>query len=179
MKLDLSQDQPSVFGSTYWEKFRGVGIDSIPSLQNVPDASNLLDNSAYREFWLEIFRTDHPELLSAPTISRLNAFFAVESLDDAHVYASRSQFRGRASIYEIYSTRPGTKHDMTWLDHQFPRDFRKFGYYYLRYWKGLKIEEDSHLSGHEKRGSLMEVLLGSAITVGPVVGAVTVPVVAV
>ncbi|PPT92600.1 hypothetical protein XarbCFBP7408_21455 [Xanthomonas arboricola pv. guizotiae] len=68
---------------------------------------------------------------------------------------------------------------MTWLDQQFPRDFRQFGYYYLHYWKGLKIEEDSHLSGHEKRRSLMEVLLGSTIAVGPAVATVTVPAAAV
>lgn len=169
MNFDLSQGQPSKFGSTYWAKFRLLGIHSIPSLKTIPATSNLLDDAAYRELWLEIFRTDHPELRAVPTISRLNAFFAVESLQDVHLYALRSQFCGRAKIYEIYSTHPGAKHDMTWLDQQFPRDFRQFGYYYLRYWKGLKIEEDPHLVGHEKRGSLIEVLLGSAITIGPVV----------
>ncbi|ELV1750850.1 hypothetical protein U9513_13100 [Escherichia coli] len=57
---------------------------------------------------------------------------------------------------------------MTWLDQQFPRDYRKFSYYYLCYWKGLRMDEDRYLAAHETRGSLMEVLLSSTITIGQV-----------
>ncbi|HHH6077687.1 TPA: hypothetical protein ACP2RB_004997, partial [Escherichia coli] len=71
-------------------------------------------------------------------------------------------------IFEVHSQEPGSKFDMTWLDQKFPRDYREFGYYYLRYWKGLRMDDDPHLASHETRGSLMEVLLSSTITIGQV-----------
>jgi hypothetical protein len=173
MSINLSRRTPSLFGANYWRKFRCVGIESVPCLQNVPSESNLLDDPAYRELWLEIFRTDHPEIRKIETVSRLNSFFVVESLEDAHRYVSRSKFLGSASIFEVHSMHPGKKHDMTWLDQDFPRDFRQFGYYYLRYWQGLRIEDDPDLAGHEKRGSLTEVLLASPVTIGSKVSEVT------
>ena len=55
---------------------------------------------------------------------------------------------------------------MTWLDQTFPRDIIAFRYYYESYWKGLLISEDEHLSSHEKRGALLEVLITSPVTIG-------------
>ncbi|WP_146176698.1 hypothetical protein [Chromobacterium sp. Panama] len=169
MDIDLRSNAPSVFGKNYWTKFKNVGIKSIPSLQNVPDEVNRLDSSAYREFWLEVFRTDHPEIKKLATKSRLNSFFATDSIEDAHKYILRNGFKGNAKIFEIQSTDAGLKLDMTWLDQQFPRDFREFGYFYCCYWKGLKIDDDNDLSKHEKRGSLIEVLLGGKIIIGNII----------
>lgn len=166
MEIDISPCVPSAFGAGYWAKFRNFGIESIPTLQGVPKRTSLLDDSAYREFWLEVFRTDHPELKDLGLKSRLNSFFATESLDDARRYISRSGFQGQSRIFKIQASDTGLKLDMTWLDQKFPRDFKKFGYYYLRYWKGLMMEDDAHLAGHEKRGSLIEVLLDGGVKIG-------------
>ncbi|EDI0007563.1 hypothetical protein CC633_14615 [Salmonella enterica subsp. enterica serovar Enteritidis] len=169
MVIELSAQATSMFGEVYWKQFRNLRIEKIPSLRNIPSQSSMLSNPAYRELWLEIFRTDHPELKNMKLPSRLNSFFAVESIEDAKGYIARSNLGEHTPIFEVYSKEPGLKFDMTWLDQQFPRDFRQFGYYYLRYWKGLRIEDDIHLANHEKRGSFMEVLLGATITIGKVV----------
>lgn len=58
---------------------------------------------------------------------------------------------------------------MTWLDQKFPRDYRQFGYYYLKYWKGELIEKDEYLAAHENRGSFIETLITSNVTVGDVI----------
>lgn len=170
MEIDLSQSTPSVFGLIYWEKFKRVGIENIPSLQGAYEVqSRLINKAAYREFWLEVFRKDHPEINGLPLKSRLNSFFATESIDDTQKYITQSGFNGQAKIFEIKSEDAGLKLDMTWLDQEFPRDFRKFGYYYLRYWKGMKIEDDTKLKKHEGRGSLIEVLLDRKIQIGGIV----------
>ena len=81
MEIDLSQSTPSVFGLIYWEKFKRVGIENIPSLQGAYEVqSRLINKAAYREFWLEVFRKDHPEINGLPLKSRLkdplhNLFF--------------------------------------------------------------------------------------------------------
>lgn len=166
MTIELSEQTTSVFGDVYWKQFRHVGIKQFPSQQIAPPQTNLLGNAAYREFWLEFFRMGHPELKCLELPSRLNSFFVVESIEDAHRYITRSNLGKNLPIFEVHSQEPGAKFDMTWLDQQFPRDYQQFGYYYLRYWKGLRMDEDHYLAAHEIRGSLMEVLLSSTITIG-------------
>lgn len=171
MEIELSPNTLSFFGSGYWRRFKYVGIDDIPSLQGAHGVQNrLIDKAAYREFWLEVFRKDHPEIKELSLKSRFSCFYATESIDDAKRYIARSGFGGSARIFEIKSADSGLKLDMTWLDQEFPRDFRLFGYYYLQYWKGMRIEDDSELAKHEKRGSLIEVLLDRRVQVGELVG---------
>ena len=169
MRIDLSPAKPSTFGLNYWRRFRNVGIRSIPSLQHIPSTANLLDEAAYREFYLEVVRTDHPEISTLPTVSRLNVFFAVGSLKDAERYIERKQFRGRARIYEVHSQGSPMKLDMNWLDHKFPRDITLFGYYYIAYWRGLEMQNDPDIPGRPDRSTLWEVLLSSPVTIGSVV----------
>lgn len=171
MDITLSNNTPSVFGDIYLAKFKIAGINSIPSLQvALTKGESLgLDDSAYRELWLEIFRTEHPELKQLPLKSRLNSFFVTESIDDARRYITRKEFKGQSRIFEVKSQSSGLNLDMTWLDQKFPRDFRQFGYYYLRYWQGLKIDDDPYLKAHETRGSLIEVLLDERIIIGEIV----------
>lgn len=168
MNIELSAQTTSEFGAVYWKQFRNAGIEHFPSDQTIPPQTHLLGTAAYREFWLELFRTGNPELKNLMLPSRLNSFFVVESIEDARRYITRSNLEKHVPIFEVHSQEPGVKFDMTWLDQQFPRDYREFGYYYLRYWKGLRIDDDPHLASHEKRGSLMEVLLDSPITIGQV-----------
>lgn len=170
MIVNPLREGPSSFGSVYWQKFRDAGIHSIPDLQGAIAVSSRLQGPAYREFWLEVIRTDHPEILTLSPPSRLNSFFAWDSIEDAHLFAGRSKLKRRATIYEVYSEDLGSRHDMNWLDHEFPRDVRKISYYYICYWHGKKIKEDPHLSSNERRASMMEVLLTSELTIGNGVG---------
>ncbi|MCU8045545.1 MULTISPECIES: hypothetical protein [unclassified Shewanella] len=169
MNIELSNKTPSVFGNNYWAKFKTAGIDIIPPLQQAVVKGYSLDDAAYREFWLEVFRIGHPELKKLSLKSRLNSFFVAESIDDARRYISRNGFTGEARIFKVKSQDSGLKLDMTWLDQKFPRDFREFGYYYLSYWKGMRIDDDPHLKAHEKRGSLLEILLDGKVEIGEAV----------
>lgn len=169
MNIELSGNSPSFFGMNYLAKFARSGIKSIPPLQSAVLIGNSLDDASYREFWLEVFRTDHPQLKTIPLKSRLNSFFATESIDDAKRYISRHGFSGETRIFEVESQDSGLKLDMTWLDQRFPRDFRQFGFYYISYWKGMRIDANDDLKDHEKRGSLIEVLLDGKVRIGEVV----------
>lgn len=166
MNIELSAQTTSEFGAVYWKQFRRAGIEHFPSDQTIPPQTHLLGTAAYREFWLEFFRTGNPELKDLELPSRLNSFFVVESIEDARRYITRSNLGKHVPIFEVHSQEPGSKFDMTWLDQQFPRDYQQFRYYYLHYWKGLRMDEDRYLAAHETRGSLMEVLLSSTITIG-------------
>ncbi len=141
----------------------------MPSLETVPPIVNLLDDAAYREFWLELFRIHHPELKGKALPSRLQSFFASETIEDARRYVARNGSISSPRIFEIECASPGLRLDMTWLDHQFPRDFRQFGYYYARYWKGERIDDDEILKQRENHASLTEILLAGEICVGDIV----------
>ncbi len=121
MKIELSAQITSEFGAVYWKQFRNAGIEHFPSDQTIPPQTHLLGKAAYREFWLELFRTGNPELKNLMLPSRLNSFFVVESIEDARRYITRSNLGKHVPIFEVHSQEPGSKFDMTWLDHQFPR----------------------------------------------------------
>lgn len=166
-EIELSNDALSKFGENYFKKFNALGITEVSS--PMPKAVDLLDVSSYREFFLELFRKKDSELKGLDTHSRFSSFFAVESIGDAERYIERFGFKDKANIYEVFTDSEARMFDMTWLDQQFPKDYREFGYYYRQYWKGLKIENDPHLSTHEKRGSLMEALINKSVLVGDIV----------
>ncbi|ELV1750849.1 hypothetical protein U9513_13095 [Escherichia coli] len=64
MKIELSAQKMSEFGAVYWKQFRHAGIEHFPPDQTIPPQTHFLGTAAYREFWLEFFRTDNPELKS-------------------------------------------------------------------------------------------------------------------
>ncbi|WP_157773823.1 hypothetical protein [Variovorax atrisoli] len=169
MSIALGRERISEFGRKCWKHFKCIGLHEIPTLNSLPSSVSLLDSFAYRELYLEIFRTGHPEVINLKTVSRLNAFFAVQSIKDAQRYIERSNFSKNLPIYEIHTCDAGYKVDSTWLDQQFPRDLKAFNYYYKEYWKRSTIESDPHLSHHEKRGSLIEVLIASDVVIGELV----------
>jgi len=169
MVIKTSPSTHSIFGNFYHKKFEQFGIEPILDLHKVPTIVNVLEYPFYREFYLEVFRLGHPELIGLENFSRLSSFFAVETLEEARKYIERSGHGNTSKIFEVFSDGPVMKLDMTWLDQEFPKDIRQVGYYYLHYWLGNKIEEDVHLKEHEKRGSLMEVLIASDVTIGTIV----------
>lgn len=169
MTITLGRGKISEFGKKCLRQFRRIGLDTIPTLENVPPVVRLLNGFGYRELYLEIFRTGHPEIVGLETVSRLNAFFAVRSIEDAKRYIARCNFKADLPIYEVQTNGVGFEVNSTWLDQQFPRDFREFGYRYERYWKGLEISKDPYLASREKRGSLIEVLIASDVTIGDLV----------
>lgn len=163
-KIELSNNTLSKFGENYLTKFSALGIKEVSSTYS--KEADFLDTPSYREFFLELFRKEDPDLKYISTCSRFNSFFAVESINDAERYVDRFGFKGKAKIYEVFTDSEARLYDMTWLDQQFPRDHRKFGYYYRHYWMGNKIQDDPHLSKHEKRGSLMEALINDSLLIG-------------
>ncbi|MNJ22256.1 hypothetical protein D3C77_166240 [compost metagenome] len=110
-----------------------------------------------------------PELSHLENKSRLNCFFAAKTIDDARKYKLRSQNNTPARIFAIHTESEVQILDMTWLDQEFPRDMNEFGYYYRQYWKGARIDQDPHLASHEKRGTLLEVLISDDFIVGEMV----------
>lgn len=176
MTIDLSPEAPSLFGQTYLKQFTVAGVMALETGQALPRLTRLND-SAYREYYLELFRRHNPRLKNLPTVSRLSAFFAVRSIDDTHRYIERFGFKGRSTIYSVDCDGEPLCLDMTWLDQQFPKCIDAFMYYYESYWKGELISQDPYLANHEKRGSLMEVLITSKVTIGdPVNDSVSPPV---
>ncbi|CAM3685864.1 hypothetical protein [Vibrio aquimaris] len=165
MHIKLGNGSLSKFGQIYQARFRRLGINEFCS-KPLPDKVALLDDSSYREYFLELFRIEHPHLKELDLVSRLNCFFAVESVENAYEYANRHGHKTKPTIYEVHTDGPIMKLDMTWLDHQFTREFSAFEYYYRHYWLGKKIEEDQHLSAHEKRGSFIEVLISGDVYIG-------------
>ena len=71
-EIELSNDILSKFGENYFKKFNAKGITEVSS--HVPKTVDLLDTSSYREFFLEMFRKNDPELKSFHTHSRFNSF---------------------------------------------------------------------------------------------------------
>lgn len=171
MAIDLHTDKPSIFGKNYRHQFKSAGV--LDSLASGTEHENikLLSSSAYREYYLELFRTRHPKIRKIAPVSRLSAFFAVKTVEDAWRYVERHEFKGTPTIFAIYCSGTQTQLDMTWLDQQFPRDINAFSYYYERYWDGSHICNDEHLASHEIRGSLIEVLVTSPVTIGQAVSA--------
>jgi hypothetical protein len=166
MTIDLAPDKASAFGLNYQRQFRAAGVTAELELGQAPPVPNLLKEPAYREYFLELCRRHNPRINGLTTVSRLNSFFAFRSAQDAKRYLERHSPKHLPKIYTIHCEGQHPAFDMTWLDQHFPRDIGAFSYYYESYWKGLLISEDEHLSGHEKRGSLMEVLITSPITIG-------------
>lgn len=62
INIELSSSNPSVFRKIIGLDLKTAGIDIITSLQQSIAKGNALDCAAFREFWVEAFRTDHPEL---------------------------------------------------------------------------------------------------------------------
>lgn len=166
MAIDLSLEAPSLFGRSYLEQFKVAGV--VETLETGQESLKLmlLSDSAYREYYLELFRRHNSRLKDIPTVSRLSSFFAVKSVEDAHRYIERFGFKGHPAIYSVDCDGEPPCLDMTWLDQQFPKRVDKFMYYYESYWKGALIGQDPYLASHEKRGSLIEVLITSKATIG-------------
>ncbi|MEJ0209814.1 hypothetical protein [Pseudomonas aeruginosa] len=167
MEIKLDGNNRSRFGEVYQPFFKLIGADEIgPGL---PRLVETLPPPHYREFFLELFRLHDPELSHLENKSRLNCFFAAKTIDDARKYKLRSQNNTPARIFEIHTEGEVQILDMTWLDQEFPRDMNEFGYYYRQYWKGARIDQDPHLASHEKRGTLLEVLISDDFIVGEMV----------
>lgn len=163
--IDLAPGKASVFGQNYQRRFRAAGIIAQLELGQHPPRPDLLSTAAYREYFLELFRLHNPRLKGMATVSRLESFFAFRSIGDAKRYLERHSPKHPPRIYIIHCDGEHPSFDMTWLDQSFPRDVAAFSYYYESYWKGLLISEDKNLSAREKRGSLIEVLITSPVTV--------------
>jgi hypothetical protein len=166
MTIDLVPGKASLFGQIYQRRFRSAGVTTQLELGCPPPMPDLLSPPAYREYFLELFRLHNPEIKRLATVSRLNAFFAFRCAEDVKRYLERFSPKNSPRVYTIHCTGEHPAFDMTWLDQTFPRDINAFRYYYESYWKGLLISEDEHLSSHEKRGSLLEVLITSPVTIG-------------
>ena len=166
MKIDLAPGKASVFGRNYQMKFQRAGITFELELGLPPPNPSLLSDAAYREYFLELFRLNNPRIRERGVISRLDSFFAVRSVEDAKRYLERSIFKHPPRIFNIHCAGEHPALDMTWLDQNFPRNIESFSYYYENYWSGRLISEDEHLSNHDKRGSLIELLITSQVTVG-------------
>jgi hypothetical protein len=166
MTIDLAPGKASSFGQIYQKRFRAAGVTTQLELGHHPPIPNLLNPAAYREYFLELFRRHNPRIKGLATVSRLDSFFAFRCAEDAKRYLERCFPKHPPRIYTIHCAGEHPAFDMTWLDQSFPRDIGAFSYYYESYWKGLLIGEDEDLSGHEKRGSLIEVLITSPVTIG-------------
>lgn len=166
--IDLSCSHLSKFGQSYWRQFTLLGIEEISD--EYKSKSNLLDKSAYREFWLELFRKEDPMLQQVNCPSRLNSFFVFEKLEEYKIFSQISSSdspikNDEYSIFEIHSEQKNPKFlDMAWLDFDFPKDYTKFGYYYRNYWLGKKISDDTDMES--KYLSKIEILLNEPIIVG-------------
>lgn len=167
MEIKLDGGTRSRFGQIYQSRFKLIGADEIGP--DVPLLVDVLPDPHYREYFLELLRLHDPELSHLTNNSRLNSFFAALTVEDVIKYKSRSMNKAPANIFEIHTDSEVQVLDMTWLDQQFPRDVNKFGYYYRQYWRGARIHQDPYLAEHEKRGTLLEVLIGGDCTVGKVV----------
>jgi hypothetical protein len=166
MTIDLHPRKPSRFGDIYRHQFAKAGV--LDALTAGVEHKNLmlLSNAAYREYYLELFRTHHPQISKIAPTSRLSSFFTVKTVSDAWRYVERHEFKGKPTIFAIHCDGPLTQLDMTWLDQQFPRDISAFSYYYEHYWNGSHISNDQHLASHEARGSFIEVLVSTPVTIG-------------
>lgn len=166
-KIDLGSNKLSKFGQQYWDQFQSCGIEKISDEYCIN--SCCLDEMGYREFWLEFFRLNDPSLKELKCPSRLNSFFVFEKLENYKIFSRIRSFslheNTEYSIFEIYSEQDNPKFlDMAWLDFEFPRDYRKFGYYYRNYWLGNKISDDEEMK--IRYPSKIEILLNEPIIVG-------------
>lgn len=168
MTIDLTPKTPSSFGQQFYKHFEKFGITENLKNGNHPSALQiaLLNDPAYREFYLELIRLHHPQVKILQTVSRLSSFFAVRSVEDAQRCIKRLKLNGNPKIYAIeYDIEPIFL-DMTWLDFTFPRDINKFGYYYANYWQGSILDQDPSMEKNEGHTSLLEALITSKVTIG-------------
>ncbi|EHK0753519.1 hypothetical protein RG677_002684 [Vibrio parahaemolyticus] len=166
MKINPSLSIPSRFGQVYVDYFKIHGVYPSAELGKDLNAVALFAAPYYREFYLEVFRLGDPQLSELKHFSRLNSFFAFENLKDVAKFVERLKIKPGYKVFEITTEGEYVVLDMTWLDQQFGRDLKSNGYYFRHYWLGNKIEEDEYLKNHEVRGSLMEVLINSEVSIG-------------
>lgn len=166
MVIDLSPENLSNFGQTYKQKFIRAGISIELEMGSKPRHPDRLSDAAYREFYLEFFRRHNPRVKTLKTVSRLSSFFAATSIEDANRYVQRHGFVGKTTTYAVHCAGEHPLLDMTWLDQHFPRNLENRLYYYESYWQGKLISQDEHLASSEKRGSFMEALITSRVTIG-------------
>lgn len=168
LTIELSENENSLFGSNYTQKFRGYGV--ADSLKNGDLSASLahLDPATFREYALEFFRLHHPTVKDLKLPSRLCAFFATSSVEDAIRYAERNGYKKEIRVFEVHTEGDFQCLDMTWLDREFPKQLdSNTAYYFHKYWIGKLFEEDPHVAKGDPRPSLCESLVNRPITVGP------------
>lgn len=167
LTIELSENKNSLFGYNYTRKFRRYGV--ADSLHNGDLSASLahLDPATFREYALEFFRLHHPAVKEMKLPSRLCAFFATSSVEDAIRYAERNEYKKEIRVFEVQTEGVFQCLDMTWLDQEFPKQLNSDVCYYLhKYWIGKLFEKDPHLPKTDPRPSLCESLLTRPITVG-------------
>ncbi|MER1705564.1 hypothetical protein [Proteus mirabilis] len=165
---EIIQPENFIFGKGYRDKFRGMGLD--PRNDGDVKKAIILSEEARREFYLEYVRIHNPYLTGMTLPSRLDSFFAVETIEAANQLAkTRIKAGDNYSLYEIYTEDEPLALDMNWLDQQFPEDIDSRLYYYHQYWIGSKMKDDKELNTHEKRKTLTELLITKPVKIGDLV----------
>ena len=165
MEINLSPDKYSVFGNAFVNK-NAFGRLSFDCDRPSPEAI-LLNEIDRREYYLEYTRKKCPLLRNMPSasVSRLSSFFSLVSIEDARrMIVENSGFGYKPAVYEVETSEPVIKLDMSWLDFEFHIKYEKVAYYYINYWKGNKIDNDQKIN--KKKNTLIEVLITSPIIVG-------------
>lgn len=167
MRIELRNNSPSLFGRNYISKFQRYGaLESLEKGQ-LPASPGRLDAATFREFALELVRCHYPSVKILDRPSRLWAFFATATADDAMRYADRHKYQGERRVFEIHASGEHPYLDMTWLDRDFPKEISPGVIYHLeRYWSGELFENDLRLAKGDPRSSLREYLVTTPITVG-------------
>lgn len=167
LTIELGEDKYSIFGRGYVEKFRQYRVaEALRSGYDVSLAH--LDSPAFREYALEFMRLHHPIIKNLKLPSRLCAFFATGSVEDAIQFAKRNDYKGEVRVFEVHTEGDSQFLDMTWLDREFPKQISNDGivYHLFRYWTGELFANDPHVAKADPRPSVREHLVTRSITVG-------------
>ncbi|HEI9843241.1 TPA: hypothetical protein SLN72_000152 [Morganella morganii] len=165
---DIIRPEDFIFGKGYRDKFRKANLD--PKNNGDVGKAIILPEETRREFYLEYVRIHNPYLHDMTLPSRLDSFFAVKTVEVATELAkNRMKAGGDYSLYEVYTEDEPLAFDMNWLDQEFPANINSRVRYYHEYWIGSKMKDNKDLNTHEKRETLMELLITKPVKIGDLI----------
>ncbi|TPD60962.1 hypothetical protein FJP69_19575 [Stenotrophomonas maltophilia] len=156
----------SLFGRRYSAQFRMARMTF-----DAPYNSRTRNEITRREYYLEatrrIFVSDDDTIHS-----RLSSFFCGEDLETMTRIATRMKVRPGCPIFEVETESAVSRHDMTWLDFNFPVSLDKRLPYYQNYWHGRSIDDLSTRPPGvpASHSSLFEVLIPGEVRIGGIAG---------
>lgn len=156
----------SLFGRRYSAQFRIDGMTFDP-----PFNSRTSNEITRREYYLEaarrIFVSEDESIHS-----RLSSFFCGGELETMGRIATRMKVPSGCPIFEVETESAVSKHDMTWLDFEFPACFDQRLPYYQNYWYGRAIDDPSARPPGvpPSHRSLFEVLIPGEVRIVRIAG---------